>query len=341
MSHITMSALAFLALAPLNHPVPAAPPVREAPEPMWLANYRQAYQLQEGEIVKRVPPPFCPERLEVHLARMAGKEPITEKFRQENAPIAPFCTLFVEQHGRELKPPMILSSAYLRREPELQRGDHLLTVWTLVRTVTEREPPEIIIDPAANADPLFDERNLTVSGDFVIRRETPLEKLAPPLERILHDECRTNARLSLIEEVQDVFVVAGTFKLAPPAWRQKPEIDVYATEEGLNKDYQFRSLDPARENPEVLTSTGRGGPVALVRSLGERLQTRMVWDAPLPAEPRFYWHSHRRANPTQQQRDDDRDADKVLKHVAAQTGLTFRKERRKVTVLVVSAGEKK
>src|SRR5262249_17144036 len=156
-----------------------------------------------------------------------GREGLT---RAEFAKWSDFCTLFVEQDGKKLTYRRSISSAYLQLRPELQRGDNLLTAWDLITLVTEREEPEVVIDPQVKDNPLFEKGNLTVSGDFVVRKDAPLDKLAPQLEKILRDECKLPVRLTLKEEEQPVFVVGGTFKIAPPAWREKDskQVDVFA-----------------------------------------------------------------------------------------------------------------
>ena len=62
----------------------------------------------------------------------------------------------------------------------------------------------------------------------------------------------------------------------------------------------------------------------------------MVWDAPLSVAPRLSWINHTVRNPTEQEAAADRDPEKVLTVVGGQTGLTFKKERRKVAVLYLS-----
>jgi hypothetical protein len=83
----------------------------------------------------------------------------------------------------------------------------------------------------------------SVSGDFVTRKDAPLEKMVPQLERILREECELDVRLTLKEEEQPVFVVGGTFKPNPPEWRPKKELDFYATGAGLNKEYDHFGSD--------------------------------------------------------------------------------------------------
>jgi hypothetical protein len=321
-------------------------PKKEAkgpPEPAWMGAFRKAYALKDGEYVKRVPRPLPPERVEFFLAnfyKTLGTDR-EEQSRLEFSKWSDFFTLFVEQDGTKLTYSRSISSAYLQDRPDLQRGDNLLTAWGLITLVTGREEPEVVIDPAAKGDPLFEQGNLTVSGDFVVRKDAPLEKLAPQLEKILRDECRLDVRLKLKEEQQPVFVVRGTFKLAPPAWRDQDgtEIDLYATEAGLDTGHQFPKQPGRRPREGVRSVTYIGPPVEFVRFLGDRVRTRMVWDSPLPAGPSFHWHNHTLLNPTEEEETTDRDPERVLKIVTDQTGLTFRKERRRVAVLYLSSSE--
>jgi RNA polymerase sigma factor (sigma-70 family) len=327
-------------------PVPKPKEAKEPPEPAWAKAFNKVYRLDDGQYVKRVPKPLPPERAEfflTHFYKTIGTER-EERSRLEFSRWSDFCTLFVEQDGRTLTYLQSISSAYLQSRPELQRGDNLLTAWDLVTLVTGREEPEVVIHPDAKGDPLFETGNLTVSGDFVIRKDAPLERLAPQLEKILREECRLDVRLTLKKEEQPVFVVSGTFKLTPPAWRDKDakEVDVFATEDGLNKEHQFANFDAGRERAaHVKTLTYSGTPVGFVRFLGDRVKTRMVWDADLPAGPKFSWHNHTLRNPTKEDEATDRDPEKVLKVVAEQTGLTFKKDRRQVAVLYVSTPQKK
>lgn len=209
----------------------------------------------------------------------------------------------------------------------MQRGDNLFEVSQAVQCITGYEFPECIVDPAFAKDPLFEKGNFTVSGDFVVRRNTPMEKLAPALEKILNDECKVGVRLRVDVVEQDVFVVSGTFDLKPPEWQEgKKRLDVYATDAGLNKEY-----DDFQQNKGnflvVKTRPYNGTPSEFVRFLGYRLRTRMVWDEPLPATPKFEWHDHYVRNPDKQDEADDRDPEKVLKHASEQTGLKFTKSK--------------
>jgi hypothetical protein len=265
-----------------------------------------------------------------------------------------FHTLFIEQDGKKLS---LRNSIWWTGLKDYhateQQGNNLLTVWQAIGLVTGLETPEVALDANAKDDPLFADRpgnkytfkgNKTVHGDFVTRKDAPLDKLVPQLEKILREECKLDVRLTLKEEEQQVFVVGGTFKLNPPAWRPKKELDIYAAEEGLNKEYDHFDVEKRNRHTGqfqfVKSSLSTGTPLSLVRFVGSRIQTRMVWDTPLPTTPKISYHNHTIRNPSEDEAAADRDPDKVLKVVSEQTGLTFKKEKRKVTVLYVGVPEK-
>ena len=331
-----LSALAaFAVLASLM-----SAPVPPEKEPDWMPAFRKVYELKDGENVRRVAPPYIKERVDFSLdAYGPPKYPEADRGnREQYEEYKMWKMLFVDQEGRRLFRRMTISFAGLSDMPEKQRGDKLLEVYGAVQCITGYESPECIVDPAFAKDPLFEKGNFTVSGDFVVRRNTPMEKLAPALEKILNDECKVRVRLRVDVVEQDVIVVSGTFGLKTPEWQQKKNtLDVYATEAGLNKDFDYFDLEKKGLYKGPVHSLGQSGtPTYFVRFLGDRLRTRMVWDEPLPATPTFFWNDHYVKDPTKQDKADDRDPEKVLKHASEQTGLKFTKAKRKVPVLVLA-----
>jgi hypothetical protein len=344
-----------------SHPIALraapVPEKKEPPEPAWMKAFREAYTLKEGEYVKRIAPPYIEERKE-YMYRVWYREKQTpeeeRKAREHLDREKLYLALFLDFDNGKLTRRTCLAATFLAYRPMLQNGENMMNVWDAVTLITGRESPEIVIDPKSVDHPLFSTEErvvesaairgvLSVGGDFVTRKDAPLEKLVPQLEKILREECKLDVRLTLKEEEQPVFVVGGTFKPNPPEWRPKKELDVYATEEGLNKEYD--NFDSHRtETPNFKTVDSGlyvGSPIDLVRAVGVRVRTRMVWDAPLPTGPRVSWYRHTVRNPTKEQEAADHDPEKVLANVTKQTGLIFKKERRKVQVLYLSAPEKK
>lgn len=360
---VLAAAVGATSVARQNPPVPPMPvrnEAKEPPEPAWVKAFNAAYRLADGQYVKRVGPPYIPERKE-YLYRVsypAKQTPEDEKIIRDRLDREQlFLSLFLDFDDGKLTRRTVLSFIRLADVPKLQNGEKIMNVWDAVRLVTGREPPEVVIDPESADHPLLSTKEqlfpmegvsfrgvLSVGGDFVTRKGAPLEKLVPQLEKILREECQLDVRLTLREEEQPVFVVGGAFKPIPPAWRPKKELDVYATEAVLNKEYDHfdPNNNPKTEKYETVKSNQYGGtPVDFVRFVGDRLGMRMVWDAPLPTEPKLSWINHTVRDPSPAEEAADRDPDKVLKVVAEQTGLTFKKERRKVAVLYLGTSEKK
>ncbi len=326
----------------MSAPVPEAP----KPEPAWMKAFRANYELKPDEYVKRVAPPYIPERVEFYLGAYGPpKYPESDvKNRASYKEHSKWFTIFVEQIGRKLKQRMTLSSAYLASEVNLQRGDNVLSVSDAVESITGMSTPEFIIDPKHLNDPLFDAKNLTVHGDFVVRKNAPIELLAAQLETILRKECKVPVRLRVDQVEQEVFVVSGEFKLQPPKWRledtpdrQKKLIDIYATEAGLNPTYDHFDFQKQQQyKGRAISSQYSGNSQDFVRAVGFRVEKRMVWDWELPSDPNFSWCQHTISNPNMQEAADDCDPELILKNVSTQTGLKFHMEKRKVSVLVIS-----
>ena len=338
---------------PAPVPAKAVPAPQPVPEPAWMTAFRKEYELKEGEYVKRVAPPYIDERKEyLHRAWYKNKQtPEKEaETRDEVDRKKLFMPLFLDFDGGQLTCRAALSYPPYSQALELVYGGKVMNVRDAVGYVTGRQSPEIVIDPESIDHPLLSVKQTFVesvgirgvpslTGDFVTRKDAPLAKLVPQLEKILRDECDLDVGLTLKREEHPVFVVSGLFKPTPPAWRPKGEFDVYATEEGLNKESGQLDADGNRRESAIVTSVGvyGGTPTEFIRFLGSRTQTRIVWDTPLPSKPRMSWINHTLRDPTPEQAAEDRDPEKVLANVSAQTGLVFKKKVRTVEVLYLSA----
>ncbi|OWK35007.1 RNA polymerase sigma factor [Fimbriiglobus ruber] len=337
-------------------PIPRPKDAKESPEPAWAKAFRKAYELKDGEYVKRVAPPYIDERKEyMYRVWYPNKQTPEEEERARDHLDREklFLALFLDFDGNKLTRRTAVSATWLARVPTLQNGEKMMNVWDAVTCITGRRPPEVVIDPKSSDHPLLSTKEqlvesalvrgvLSVGGDFVTRKDAPLDKLAPQLEKILRDECDLDVRLTVREEEQEVYVVGGTFHLTPRSWRKKDEIDLYADEGVLGKHFNRTNT----QNPEtggVVSGWNVRRPATLVRHVGEFVNARMVWDRELPIDPKFNVYQHERSprTATQEQKAADHDPEKVLANVTEQTGLTFKKAKRKVQVLYLSVPEKK
>lgn len=304
----------------------AATQIPPATEPAWMKNFRAAYQLREGEYVKRVPPPFVPERADFVRVRFPGAD------ARSFAGLLAMGVLFAEADGKAVVYRAVVSTDAVDFDrPTVQVRPKRLPLRTVIAMTTGRLPPEVVFDERAKDQDVF------VDCDFVVRTAAPLDKLLPDLQAALA-RCGTATpatppALALREEEQDVYVVSGRFKVTPRPWRPGGEVDVYADEAVLSKG--FTDTNP---QPDEWVNTGMvtGSPVEFVRELGAFVNRRMVWEAEAPghAPVRAYTHVRRGGPAADQAR--DRDPERVLRNVSEQTGLVFERVRRKVSVLVVT-----
>jgi len=293
-------------------PAPAKAP-QAPPEPAWLTAFNKEYALKEGEYVKRVAPPYSEDRKEyMYRVWYPGKQ--TPEKEAEGREHLDRTQLFLDFDGRQLTRRTTLSTPWYAA-PELAQAGKVLNVWDAVTLVTGKQSPDIVIDPESIDHPLLSVKEafvrnvrvhgtLSLTGDFVTRKDAPLAKLVPQLETILREECELDVRLTLKREEHPVYVVSGLFKPNPPAWRPKGELDVYAIEEGLNKEYNDSDLIGRVQTEKFATvesSPSVGTPADFVRAVGSQLKVRMVWDTPLPSKPRVSWIDHTFRNPTEEQ----------------------------------------
>lgn len=316
-------------------------PVPVEKQPVWMANFRKTYSLDDGEYAKVVQKPYIPERKEFLFDHFGKKG-----WKPEDNGTRIWITmgaLFLEDNGKSVTFRTMLSTRAAderpNKNPDVQVRKKRLNLSSVISCCTGLAGPEVDYDKRALEQAVF------MEGDLVVRKDAPLAKLLPDLQKAIglcELDIHTAAPvLTLKEEEHEVYVVSGKFELKPRSWREKNEVDVYADEERVVKGYNHKT------NEDDLTihtiSYHSSSPATFLRTVGSFLNKRMVWDAEMASVPKFHWYLHALwdNNGTADERKADHDPDKVLKNVSEQTGLTFKKEKRKVTVLYVTVPEKK
>jgi RNA polymerase sigma factor (sigma-70 family) len=164
-----------------------------------------------------------------------------------------------------------------------------------------------------------------VKADFVVRDGAAPAAVVARLQEILNREFDIPVKLTLKEEQREVFVLSGkyTFRPAGPA-RAANHIELYAEKLG---------------NPRI-GGGGSGNAREFAQWLGRFVNRRVVLGKTAGLPARLSWHDN---NPekafTQQEWEEAHAAGPVLKHVAEQTGLSVRAEKRRARVLVVEKKE--
>lgn len=155
--------------------------------------------------------------------------------------------------------------------------------------------------------------NGPIRGDWILRSSTSDEQILAGMERILRDELQIPLKISIKELEREVLVAKGDFRFTPIG--ESKQIQVYS---------------------KAVVEKGHGGGSGdldrFLRGVGKFVDRRIVSDVKFPPKDRMSWRYN---EPMRHGKMIQKDAEQVLKHVAAQTGLTFISDVRPVRVLMV------
>ncbi|MCX7425491.1 MAG: hypothetical protein NTW96_07690 [Planctomycetia bacterium] len=183
-----------------NHSAAGSPVKPGEPSPSDLKASQQWWQLTslaEGEILKRIAPPFPPCRTVYHRVTNAGWA----------------------------SPPPLPDVHCIRWQPgNMRRGEEKVgpatipfIVSSLLHIAVERQeiegPPELL--------------NAPIEGDWIVRDGAPPETVLPRMEELLRKECGLAVKLRLDKVEREVIVATGKYRLAPA--KEPKSIRVYGS----------------------------------------------------------------------------------------------------------------
>jgi RNA polymerase sigma factor (sigma-70 family) len=300
---LPLSVWEFKRKAP-EKPRPANPPAAKAPEPAWKAEFNKVYGLKDGEVLRRVVAPY-PESREAFYKSTHGEQ------REGRFTYDRYFSVFHWKGGR-----IHFGSATV----PVNQDDGLPLLGLLGHVGFPRQEIE-------GDDALLDTK---ITGDFVLRTGTDPAKVAARLEEILRKDCNLAVALAIREVEREVVVARGKYRSKPLPGKDENHIELYAIE---------------HQSPEDGGSQGGATFPDFLRHLGGFINRRLVNEVE-GAPKTVTFHDTIRSpsfkDPTTgvDTYAEDTDPEKVLKNVAAQTGLTFTTEKRKVRVLFVEKAGK-
>ncbi len=329
----------LLLAAPEPTPDPTAPKVhvrRNAPvppKPKWKLDFDKLYSLEEGELVKIIPraeQPDCRKEFirdwlvtEYKIKPADIEEALTEA-QERN------CFAFdVDANGKR-RTAYRVDAGFTEVKPQREnclgvRFDDYLSSAGIIQGF------EVTWSPAAFMK--FDNRIMQLDNpDLVLRADAPLDKLIPALDKAFDEHLKAKFRIEWKDVEQEVWVVSGKVNIKPRAWRKAKQVDVYVDEANVDKKTFAHSL-AGRPYPKPDHDHETGNAKRFLTFLQAQLATHVLWvdDTP-PEKPEFDW-THQWG---ERRSYTDSNSEKVLKNVSEQTGLTFKKEKRKVPMLVIS-----
>ena len=270
----------------------------QQPEPP--RTFEEVYGLA-GRTVKRVAPPFGPERMAFFSERGdVGKLP--------NGPDAMLV------RWREGKPELWTYQWSSGGMPEADRG---FIMQDLIEHFTGFTPMDVDSDRRL--------MTMLISGDIVLDGAATEEEKLVALEQLAWEAKKQRVALKVVETEQDVIVLKGQWKYTPVAGHAvqdvAPSVEVYGAD--LNKD--GKSVDTGEaplEGWNAVLSYHLGRPVEVVATGG-----------PVKAHLRLNYNG----DGSPESKAKARDVDLVVQHLCEQTGLTRAVEKRMRRRLVMSA----
>jgi hypothetical protein len=281
------------------------PEPKKAPEdPAWKKEFREKYRLKDGEVVKRIAPPYAKCRSDY----------LTDRFR------APAGDTSYDEYFTVLRWKGDWAPPELARHTRPVKPELGLPVIRLLDRVADIPPHRIEGSEMLNGS--------AATGDFVVRDGADPEKLVAELERILRQDCDLKVSFRFKDAEASVYVLSGKYEAKPLEGRMKNEIEVYAAHL-----VDRESGDGGSDSFEKLLA-------ALESHIGHRVVPEKIEGLP----KKVLWHYNVRSpalkDPTRgvDTLAEDTAPDAILANLAAQTGLKVKLENRKVRVLVVERG---
>jgi RNA polymerase sigma factor (sigma-70 family) len=236
-----------------------SPGVREAQareDAAALAEFRAAYALKEGELLRHVEEPFVTARFPIGWTVAQNHAHSTEQAfavlhaGQFDVPANPAvgATPPARADGGGANPPVMMAAQRSMEPPPppasmvlIQSADGWLGytggIWASPKTpdaaLTVRSALKYALGNAYQDQALFGPAeilNRKIGGDFVFREGVSATAMVPPLEKMLSKALGKTITLELADVTREAYVVSGTWKFKPAAGEEKAILHFYATD---------------------------------------------------------------------------------------------------------------
>ena len=195
----------------------------EALLPPWRQRFDEVYQLEEGEVLKRIAPPFIPERMDYYKAE--------HESQAELIPDGPDSVTF-HWDGKLKNWGMAFGSG-------VSRLNHVLSGVLRLKSYEYDGPKELL--------------DIDLPGDWIIRDDAPQEAKLRALESLVERDLGRKIRFQKHSALQNVIVATGRFTFHPPVGTyESTSVHLYAEEADQNEGAGGGTADSIQKFLEML-----------------------------------------------------------------------------------------
>ncbi|MGB2866627.1 MAG: M56 family metallopeptidase, partial [Sedimentisphaerales bacterium] len=256
----------------------------------WQEKFYSIYRLEDGQVLKRIAPPFIPERRGYFKSVQPGKYSANTPYH--------LAKQFIFRWDGDLN----FSNMHM--------GEGIPRLSTTLGSAFGLSSNEYDIAPEL--------LNMDMSGDWILRKDTPQEQLLQALEQIIKKETGRGIRFVKQKVETEVIVARGKYHLTPlPNAKKKDCVQVYTD--------------------KMDTDSGAGGGSGklskFLRFVGNHRIKKIIIDRTESGDVELSWRNHYSSDISwleQYKQQYKERADMLLNNLSRQMGLTF--EREKITV---------
>jgi hypothetical protein len=282
----------------------------------------EAYRLPDGQVLAWIPPALAEPRLKLQRARDEVRRLVDEQVRERSAPLRPADEV---RRGRTIQSSPPESELYYlcftwNDGIDMERSRPAFRGSTSLQAAVDR----IVGLSKFEYEIAEDLKDLSIPGDWVLRKGSPRELRVAALERIVQESTGRPIVFRRREVERDVIVARGTFRFQPLSGTYDESwIHVYAD----------------RLDPDERSGGGGGSLEKFIRYLGEVNFNQQVVDetqSDREIQVSYGWHKSGYVRLIADEKERAQKRQMVLDNVSRQTGLTFRIEHRMVCTWIVT-----
>lgn len=292
-----------------NQPTPPpttqpSQPIRPKPvntyvptRPDWEERFNQVYRLDDDEVIRFIPKPFIPERLDYYN--------ITSPDQADAIPQGPNSMVFQwGEHGR--------------KNHSMAFGRSVNQISYQMTNITDLYPFELTGDLTL--------LELDLPGDWIIRPDQTLTAKLTALETIINQQTHQGIHFQQKMVQRQVIVAKGGYHFSPTTMLK----DIFGDISASNHIYSQTATD------QTTSGGGSGNLDKFLKNIGIRINMHVINETDYPVPHKISWTNHHDSYYGNMGEDRNKKIDQLLSNVGKQTHLLFFRETRTVPVWEIS-----